>query len=167
MKILITGSPGVGKSNIAKELAKKLKMPVLNEKDFALKQGIGEWDHEENELVVPLEKLEKGLKKHMKGQKNAILEGHLLCEIGLPVDIVMVIRVHPELLETRLELKKYSQQKIYDNVFCEGIDYCKKHAFKNYSEKKIVEIKNEKGIKEALSRILKELRGRKLIEQKN
>ncbi len=163
MKIIITGSPGTGKTALAKELGKQLKIPFLNEKEFSLKKNIGEWDSDENELVVPLKKLEEKLSNELDKSKSLIIEGHMLCEIQLPVDLVIVLRVDPELLEARLEQRRYKPEKLADNVFIEGIDYCIKHCKRNYSKEKIFETKNEKGIKEALRLIVLEIKKRNLL----
>jgi len=72
----------------------------------------------------------------------------------------VLLRVHPEILQERLERKGYNDVKIMDNVFCEGIDYCKKHVFRRYKRDKVIEVKNEKGIKETLHIIIKELKER-------
>ncbi|MEM0359896.1 MAG: AAA family ATPase [Candidatus Diapherotrites archaeon] len=163
MKLILTGSPGTGKTTIAKKLAKKLGLTHINEKDLALKKGIGKWDHKNAELVIPLPALKKAAALELKKHKDIILEGHIWCEIKLPVDAVILLRVHPELLEARLSTRRYSAEKTQENVFCEGIDYCKKHALRNYGNKKIIEVKNEKGIKETLSNILIKLKERKLL----
>jgi len=161
MRLLITGSPGTGKTTIAKALAKRLRCKHINEKDFALKKGIGEWDHENAELVIPLTKMKKALTEELEKSSRAIVEGHTLCEIKLPVDAVILLRVHPEILQERLERKHYNVIKIADNVFCEGIDYCKKHALRHYKGT-VIEVKNEGSVEEALGFILKELKKRGL-----
>lgn len=154
MRIIVTGSPGTGKTTAAKALGKRTGYPVLNEKQFALEQKIGKWDSKENEIVIPLAKFAKALNNLLSREKNIILEGHLLCELKLKADYVVLIRVHPELLETRLEARGYSAEKVQDNVFCEGIDYCKKHLARNTPKEKIVEIQSGKSIKETLDRII-------------
>ena len=158
MHIIITGSPGVGKTSAARALGKKLGCAVLNEKQFALEQKIGKWDPNENELVIPLEPYVKALNKLFLGEENVIMEGHLLCELKAKADFIVLIRVHPELLEGRLHLRNYSEEKVQDNVFCEGIDYCKKHLLRNYPKGKVVEVQSGKSIKETLDRILKGLK---------
>ncbi|MCR4369506.1 MAG: AAA family ATPase [archaeon] len=157
MKIGITGTPGVGKTAVSLELAKYYKLSALNEKEFALSKGIGEFDAQENELVVPLPKLERALNK----EKSGIFEGHLLCEIKADFDYLVLLRCHPELLETRLEARGYKAEKVQDNVFCEGIEYCKKHALRNYARGKIIEIESRKSIKETTNAIINELEKRK------
>ena len=164
MRIVITGSPGVGKTAVARLLGKKLKYKVLNEKEFALEKSIGKWDPEDNELVVPLSKLKIELNKVLSKEKNLIVEGHMLCELGLKADVLVLMRLHPELLYERLALREYSAEKIGDNVFCEGIDYCKKHASRNYAKKKIIEVKCQKSIKETVHIIIKEFKERGLLE---
>ena len=164
MKLAITGTPGVGKTSVSKSLGKKLKSKVLNEKEFALEKGIGKWDSEEDELIVPLGKLRKALNQMLKTEENVIIEGHMLCEIALDVDFIVLITLDPELLEERLESRRYPHPKIQDNVFCEGIDYCKKHVSRKYPKKKIIEVKSQKSIKETMHIILKEFKDRGILK---
>ncbi|MFH1391399.1 MAG: AAA family ATPase [Candidatus Diapherotrites archaeon] len=154
MKIGITGSPGVGKTSVSKLLGQAFKAKVLNEKEFALKEGIGEFDTTENELVVPLNKLKTKLNKFLKKEKNIVIEGHMLCEIKADFDYLVLIKCDPEILEMRLEERGYKAEKIQDNVFCEGIDYCKKHSLRNYSKKKVIVVENRKSIKETTNAII-------------
>ena len=164
MRLVITGSPGTGKTTIGKMLARRLKAGYVNEHDLALEKGIGKYDHDNAELVVPLKDLRRETIALLSKNKDIVLEGHMLCEVRLPADAVIVLCVHPEILEARLEAKGYKAEKLQDNVFCEGIDYCKKHALRKYGKGKVVEVRNEKGIKETLSSIIMELRERGMIE---
>jgi adenylate kinase len=139
MLIAITGTPGCGKSTLAKNLASYSGYTYLNEKDFALQNKIGVFT-DENELEIPVPEFTKKLNIFLKNKKNFIIEGHVICESKLKVDKIIVIKINPEELELRLEKRGYSTQKIMDNVFCEGIDYCNKHVKKNYSKTKIIQI---------------------------
>ncbi len=158
MRILITGTPGTGKTAIAKRLGQALGFKVLNEREFALREGIGEFDATENELVVPLEKLQERLNKFLGKEDNVIVEGHLLCEIKAGADAVVLLTCEPERLASRLELRGYNEVKIQDNVFCEGIGYCKKHTLRNYPKGRVIEVANNKDIKETLYDIIVKLR---------
>ena len=138
MNIAITGTPGTGKTTFATALAKKLNFKVLNEKEFALQNGIGKFV--DDEFEIPLDVFEKKANSFLAKNDNVIFEGHLLCEMKLKVDKIILITLNPEKLELRLELRQYSQEKIMDNVFCEGIEYCKKHVDRNYS--KVIKIES-------------------------
>lgn len=158
MRIIITGTPGTGKSAIAKALSKKLECRAVNEKDFALRHGIGRL--EGKELIVPLEELEKKLNAFLEKEKNAIIEGHLLCELKLKVELCIVLRAEPGEIMKRLEKKKYNIEKVFDNVFCEQTAYCLKHARKNYG-KGVLEARS-KTIKGNIAYIIRELKKRGL-----
>ena len=162
MKIVITGCPGTGKTAVAKLLAKNLKAEYLNEKEFAIKQGIAEL--EEDEIVIDEHKLETKMNLYIKNLKNVVLEGHILCEIKLKVDKVFVLETEPERIELRLASRKaYSEEKIQDNVFCQGIDYCKKKALKAYGKKKVVLVNSSKTSKETTETIINHLRINHLV----
>ena len=142
MKLIITGTPGCGKTTLAKNLSKKLKLILINEKDFALKNSLGSFN-DENELEIPLKEFEHKANEYLEKNENVVFEGHVLCEMKLKVDNVILIEIDPEELESRLEQRNYSMEKVMDNVFCEGISYCKKKVQKNYPSKKVKIIKSQ------------------------
>src|SRR3989344_6950 len=77
MRICITGTPGVGKTTIAKKLGQELGHKVLNEKEFSLREGIGEFDAAGKENaggrgVKKKKKNKKRKKKSKKKKKNVV-----------------------------------------------------------------------------------------------
>ncbi|HPM85573.1 MAG: AAA family ATPase [Candidatus ainarchaeum sp.] len=159
MNLLITGTPGVGKTKVSKELSSLLGLIYINEKDFALKNKIGSFS-EDNELEIPLNMLEKKANSFLKNKKNILFEGHVFCETKLKIDFVIVLKVSPEEIESRLEGRNYSPEKIMDNVFCEGIDYCLKHVKKNFSNKQIIVVNSNNNYKITVANCLVELEKR-------
>ncbi len=157
MKIIITGTPGSGKTTLALKVAKYYGLEEWNEKDFALKNSIGSFN-EENELEIPLKEFEKAANNYLKKHKKILLEGHTLCEMKLAVDYVVLLKIDPEILEMRLENRGYSGQKIMDNVFCEGIEYCKKNIKKNYPPEKVIELESLKNPKETFQKLLAKMK---------
>jgi len=155
MRIIITGTPGTGKSLIAQALGKRLKYRIVNDREFCSKKKIGKKDPATKELIVPIRRFAEEMNRLLKREKNIIAEGHLLCEAKLKANLIFVLRTAPDILEKRLSERKYSEAKIQDNVMCEGIDYCKSHALKNYGKEKIIDIINEKSPKIALGKIIK------------
>jgi adenylate kinase len=158
MRLLITGTPGTGKTTLAKKLGKLIKCAVINEKDFALKNSIGSFN-DENELEIPLEEFEKKANAYLKENDNVIFEGHTMCEMKIKVDKAIVIKMDPEQLEMRLEQRSYSMEKIMDNVFCEGINYCKKQLLKNFKETDIIEVISQAQANTTLALVVSELNG--------
>jgi adenylate kinase len=156
MKILITGTPGTGKSVIAEKLAEKMGFKLVNEKDFALKTRTGK--RKGKEIEVDLKKFQEKMNSFLE-KKDAVIEGHLLCEIQIKADLVFLLRSKREVLEKRLKQKGYNEVKIQDNVFCEETGYCRKKALKNYN--KVIEVKNEKSLNSSLQKILKKIKGKK------
>lgn len=164
MKLIVTGTPGTGKTTIAGMLAKKLKIKLVNELAFAEKKGLGSIDRKTGERIIPLKKLEKALAIELKANESLIIEGHLLCELKLPVDLVLVLRCNTAKLEERLAGKrKYPDEKILDNAFCEAINYCLCKAKSRYKPEKIIEARNDRNLKNSFNKIVKELRERNLL----
>jgi adenylate kinase len=160
MKLLVTGSPGTGKTALARGLAKALGLEAVNEKDFCIRHKIGSFN-DENELEIPVKEFEKKANSYLSKLPKSggvVLEGHVLCEAKLRVDRAILLRVNPELLEMRLEKRDYAPAKIMDNVFVEGIDYCKKHLLRNYPKSKIIEIESRRTPKETLDAVLAALK---------
>ncbi|NUN11278.1 AAA family ATPase [Candidatus Micrarchaeota archaeon] len=126
MNILITGTPGTGKTFFAKELSKKLGLELVDvtalvkEKKIYKKQG--------RELEVDLKKLKKELEK----KDDCIIESHLLCEFSLGKEVI-VLRCNPKELEKRLNARNYSKKKVLDNVLLEALDYCLIKSEENYA----------------------------------
>ena len=154
MNFAIVGTPGCGKTTLAKNLANELGLKIMNEKDFALLNKIGAFN-EENELEIPIKKFEKKANNFLKNNKGIIFEGHTICEMKLNIDRIILIKIDPEILEERLRKRNYSELKIMDNVFCEGIEFCKKQVKKNYSTKKIIEIYSMPSSKQTFHKAIK------------
>src|SRR3989338_2436627 len=138
MRILLTGGPAAGKTEVARLLAAILSYKTVSEKDYCRQKKIG--PSHDGELVVDPKELEKSLSKDLKGVKDVILEGHMLSNVKLDLDYVFILRTSIRELEKRLSKRFYSDKKIWDNVIVEGIDYCRECCFLNYEEKKIIEI---------------------------
>lgn len=119
MIIAISGTPGVGKTTVAKLLAKKLGYDYVDLREFALRHGVGEMKGEE--LEVEIDELAYYVERKLKG-KDLVLDGHL--SHLMPVDQIIVLRAHPKIVGERLKERGYSKEKISENVEAELVDVC-------------------------------------------
>ena len=119
MIIAVSGTPGVGKTTVAKLLAEKLGYTYVDLKKFAIEHEIGEI--KEDELEVEIDELSYFIEKELKG-KNVVLDGHL--SHLMPADQVIILRLHPKIIGERLKERGYSREKISENVEAELVDVC-------------------------------------------
>jgi len=140
--LLITGTPCTGKTFVAKKIAQLLNgrfvdvnKLIREKKLFVKKRG-------EKEKTVKLKALERVLKKILSKEKNVVVESHLLCEMRLPCDKIIVLRCEPGVLEKRLKKRKYPQWKMKENVLAETLDYCLVKTEENYQKSKVLQVDN-------------------------
>jgi adenylate kinase len=153
--VVITGTPGTGKSTVADLLGKCLKLGVIHcDRAFIEKNNLYS-DEENGSLVVEIEKLERLLRK----EKDRVVESHILCDIKLPADFCFVLRTSPEKLEKRLSSRKWDEGKIGENVEVEALDYCLIRAKDNYI--KVVQVDTtERAAEETTDLMLKAMKGK-------
>ncbi|ASJ10772.1 kinase [Thermococcus sp. P6] len=117
MRIAVSGTPGVGKTTVSKLLSERLGYEYVSVKDFALMKGLGEPSGEEIEIDV--ERLAREFRREFSG-KDVVVDGHL--SHLLPVDVVVVLRLHPKVVAERLSLRGYPREKLAENVEAELVD---------------------------------------------
>lgn len=145
MLIVVTGTPGTGKSTASEALARRLGAGVLHISEFVEERGLGSgYDRKTQSESVDVRKLEGELRKEFAklGTRNSklIVEGHLACEIKLNADFVFVLRCSPKILEKRMGRRGYPPAKIRENMLAEMLDYCTQNAEGNYPRAKLLEI---------------------------
>ncbi|MHA1866621.1 MAG: adenylate kinase family protein [Candidatus Heimdallarchaeaceae archaeon] len=156
MKIAITGIPGVGKTSVAEALAEKLNYRLVRVNDLAerLNAYIG-YDEEFDSKILDMNKLKREIKK-LKG--NVIIEGHVSHEF--PVDVVIVLRCEPSILEERLK-ERYPDKplKVKENVEAEILGVITSEAI--MQNKRVYEVDTtHKKIEETVEEIIDILDGK-------
>ncbi len=120
MRIVITGTPGTGKSLIARELSRCMGLELIDIKKIVKEKKLLETHHE-----VDIKKLSRALAPlFSKGQSGFIIEGHLACEMKIPADYIIILRSSPKALQTRFAKRGYGKKKISENIEAELLDYC-------------------------------------------
>lgn len=134
MKIAISGTPGVGKTTIAKIVAEELHYKLVDLNAFAREKEltIGR-DYTRNADIVD----EKRLAKHLKVlDDDLVIEGHLAHLVK--ADIVFVLRCNPGVLRKRLLERKWPETKIQENVDAEIMEVIPEEARK--ANKRVYEV---------------------------
>ncbi len=163
MVIAITGTPGSGKSTFASELSKALKDAKLIEINSIVKKGkhFSELDENGAMVVKPLElskALNAEIEKHLKSE-SVIVVGHLVPELDITPDIVVVVKAKLKVLIERLEKRKYNKDKIRENIVSEAIDYCGTASSERWPN--TLEINDDKQREEVINYILALSKGKK------
>lgn len=126
MIIAVTGTPGTGKTELAKKIAKKLKLKYLDVNKVIEENRLADsYDKKKKCKVVDVKKLNKVLIKLMKDSKDLVIDSHL--SHFLPkkyVDLCVVAKCDLKLLKKRLEKRGYSKEKIRENMDAEIFDVC-------------------------------------------
>ena len=139
MIIAITGTPGTGKTSVAKTLIKKGYIVLdLNkiacENDFLIGR-----DKKRGSNIVDIDKLNLFIKKNYSGSDTVFVEGHL-SHLLKCVDKVIVLRLHPSQLKKHLEKKKWNKEKIKENLEAEILDVILCESVETHSEDNIAEL---------------------------
>ncbi len=112
MLIALTGTPGTGKSSVA-ELLKNRGYRIASIVELAKKYDCI-IDEEDGELIIDVEKLAAEI------DFDGVVEGHL--SHLLKPDIAIVLRCNPAVLKERLKERKWSEEKLMENVEAELLD---------------------------------------------
>src|SRR5574341_1045963 len=114
MSKVITGSPGVGKHTVAKQLAKNLDLEIIDINKVAIEEGIFEKKNETLDVDVKI--LKKIITK--KNTKNSLIVVHLAPYVvsRKQVDVAVVLRKNPYSLSSIYKKRKYSYEKSIENL---------------------------------------------------
>lgn len=143
--IIITGTPGTGKTTFSKKLSNKLGYPILDVSKFIKNKKLQDgYDKKKRCYIVDTKKLNKEIIKEInKVKKNKpkgiIIDSHLSHYLSSKyVDLCYVTKCSLKTLEKRLKKKKYYKSKIRENLDVEIFDICYLEALENKHKIKIV-----------------------------
>ncbi len=161
MRIAITGTPGVGKTSVAKLLARHLKYKHLNLNMYIKKEKFYfSYDKKRKCFVVDVKILNKKFVPYLKKHDNIIIDSHLSHFLKL-IDIVFVLRCEPRTLAARMKKKGWSKEKVEENTEAELIGIIASEARQKH--KKVYDIdtthKNMRKITDTTVNIIKGRKG--------
>ncbi len=137
--VLITGTPGTGKTTVSRIVAEKLETSLLAVNDLVDEKHIYNGvDAEKGYKVVDLDTLSNEIKVSVENSDkgHVIVEGHLAHEFSSDiVDMVIVLRARPDILRKRLNKRDWSDSKVYENLEAEALDICTFEAVEIHGKK--------------------------------
>ncbi len=134
--IVVTGTPGTGKTVFSEALAREIGFTHLDVGKLCLDRGLTlGFDVERQTYIVDM----VGLRRAIRSLKDedVILDGHIAHLIAPPeyVKMVFILRCHPRVLIGRLKARGYPPEKIHENVMAEILDVCLVEASEVYRDK--------------------------------
>ncbi|MDH3618446.1 MAG: AAA family ATPase [Nitrosopumilus sp.] len=159
MSFVITGTPGVGKHTIAKKITKELQLRIIDINKIAQECGLFEISEETNEVDVS--KLKELILD--KISVPGLIVGHLAPYVlsSDQVKKVIVLRKNPYELIPIYRERKYSEQKIKDNLGSEVLGIILHDAVIQFGEEKILQIDaTGKNINEITKKIMDSINGK-------
>mgnify|MGYP001041380955 FL=1 len=142
--IVVSGTPGTGKTRFGRFLARKLGIEYVNLTIFAKQHHlIRHFDRKRRTAVIDEHRLRREISKYLRTQGTpAVVEGHFSGSL-VPARFVktaFVLRCDPEVLNTRLARRGYSKSKARENVKAEILDVCLSDTVASQGRSKVAEI---------------------------
>ncbi len=165
--ILITGTPCVGKTTTAKQLAAKLGAEYINLTDFAKTNNLtlGE-DKERNTLIINEEAMQEKIDETIEASTNAniVIDGHYASAVAANdhVAIVFVLRRNPKELKRFMQKCGYTGSKMWENLQAEILDVCLGEAVEMHAGRVCELDVTGKTVEEVVGWILEVLEKRKV-----
>lgn len=133
MRVVVTGTPGTGKTTATELLAPDFEVVHLNEviREQELTTG---HDDERDTLVADLDAVGSWLDDY----EDVVVESHLAHEFD--ADRVVVLRCAPAVIERRLRERGESAESARENAESEALDVILSHAVQNHGEDSVYEI---------------------------
>ncbi|MCH7881066.1 MAG: AAA family ATPase [Proteobacteria bacterium] len=163
--MIVSGTPGTGKTTLSKKLASKLKFYYIDVNRIIKKRGISEgYDKKRKTKIIDVKILNKALIKEIKKydkiksiknkKHGLIIDSHLSHYLPKKyVDMCIITKCDLKILEKRLKKKKFSKNKIRENLDAEIFDICLHEAKENKHKIIIIDTTKDINIKKIIKKI--------------
>ncbi|HLE74458.1 MAG TPA: adenylate kinase family protein [Candidatus Bathyarchaeia archaeon] len=165
--ILVTGTPCVGKTTIARQLSKKLDALYINLTELAEKENltIGR-DKKRKTFIINEDKMRKKIRETIDTteKNNIIIDGHYATAV-VPkshATRIFVLRRNPVELRKFMEKCGFQGPKLWENLASEILDVCLVEALSEHEKEKVCELDvTGKTVENVVTEILAILASRK------
>lgn len=115
MRLAVTGTPGTGKTTVARLLADELDAEYFDVTQEVREGASSGYDEDRGVPVADTEALREAVPR-----RGVVIDGHVAHL--LEPDAVVVLRCAPDVLRDRLEERGWSDEKVRENVESEALD---------------------------------------------
>jgi adenylate kinase len=165
--ILITGTPCVGKTTVARQLASQLEATYVNLTELAKKEKLiqGE-DAERKTTIINENRMRTRLKKiiDQTEKTNVIVDGHYAAAVVPETHVtrIFVLRRNPIELRAFMEKSCFLGAKLWENLAAEILDVCLVEALREHEAERICELDvTGKTVEKVVAEIMEVLNGQK------
>ena len=150
MNLIITGNPGVGKHTVAAQIMKNEDYDMIDINKIAIESNYIEED--EIGIQVDVQNLRKDLNK--KISTKSLIVGHLAPYVveKSKVDVVIILRKNPYKLEEVYEARRYSKEKIKENLGSEILGITAHDAISEFGSEKTFQVDTTNQIMKEITR---------------
>lgn len=141
--IIVTGTPGTGKTTFSRILAKDIGANYVSLTQFVSARGLyTRVDPGRKSKVVDLGRVQARLETMLRKSGGLTIVDTHIPEITPKdrVKSVFVLRCHPKILEKRLKSKNWKSSKVRENVLAEIVDVCLIHATGYYGTRRTFQL---------------------------
>ncbi|KAI4535718.1 adenylate kinase isoenzyme 6 [Ovis aries] len=156
--ILLTGTPGVGKTTLGKELASRSGLKYVNVGDLAREGQLYDgYDEEYDCPILDEDRVVDELENQMS--EGGVIVDYHGCDFFPErwFHIVFVLKTDNSILYKRLENRGYNEKKLKDNVQCEIFQVLHEEALASYKEEIVHQLPSNKpeDLEDNITQILK------------
>jgi adenylate kinase len=145
--IIISGTPGCGKTSVANELIKLIDGKIISLNKLVISSNLPfEFDKERKTYIVDFQiflplVLQKINEIILENPQFLIIESHFSDIIPDKfIDYIFILRCDPDELKKRLQKRNYDLNKIKENVQAEILGNCANYFVNKHLDKPLLEI---------------------------
>jgi adenylate kinase len=164
--VLVTGTPGVGKTTVSRLLASRLDAVYISLAELVKREKlISGVDKVRATLIADMDKVSKRMQEIVKSfECDIIIDGHYAVDVVAAKDVhmVFVLRRDPSELKSVMENRGFDERKLWENLAAEILDVCLWDAVSACGSDKVCEIDvSSKRIEEVVEDMISMLERRK------